>query len=212
MPIKIFTALLVQDVQNDFMKDGALPVAGAEAVLEPISKMAATFDRVIATQEFRPDNHVVFADSHAGMKPGEHIDCDGQKIVLTPKFCVEGSTRADFARGLRLPMSRVIAILKGTNAKIDTYSAFLEADRKTQTGLQSYCEDRFVNRIYLCGLSRDGSLVRTALDALHYEHQLYWVTDAVAGLTAEDDTGIGLLKAKGVKFVTSNEVINREIR
>ena len=109
-------------------------------------------------------------------------------------------------------MSRVIAILKGTNAKIDTYSAFLEADRKTQTGLQSYCEDRFVNRIYLCGLSRDGSLVRTALDALHYEHQLYWVTDAVAGLTAEDDTGIGLLKAKGVKFVTSNEVINREIR
>ena len=146
------------------------------------------------------------------MKPGEHIDCDGQKIVLTPKFCVEGSTGADFARGLRLPMSRVIAILKGTNAQIDTYSAFLEADRKTQTGLQSYCEDRFVNRIYLCGLSRDGSLVRTALDALHYEHQLYWVTDAVAGLTAEDDTGIGLLKAKGVKFVTSNEVINREIR
>ncbi len=74
MPIKIFTALLVQDVQNDFMKDGALPVAGAEAVLEPISKMAATFDRVIATQEFRPDNHVVFADSHAGMKPGQHFD------------------------------------------------------------------------------------------------------------------------------------------
>ena len=137
MPIKIFTALLVQDVQNDFMKDGALPVAGAEAVLEPISKMAATFDRVIATQEFRPDNHVVFADSHAGMKPGESIDCDGQKIILTPKFCVEGSVGADFARGLRLPMSRVIAILKGTNAQIDTYSAFLEADRKTQTGLQS---------------------------------------------------------------------------
>ena len=146
------------------------------------------------------------------MKPGESIDCDGQKIILTPKFCVEGSVGADFARGLRLPMSRVIAILKGTNAQIDTYSAFLEADRKTQTALQSYCEDRFVNRIYLCGLSRDGSLVRTALDALHYEHQLYWVTDAVAGLTAEDDTGIGLLKAKGVKFVTSNEVINREIR
>ena len=109
-------------------------------------------------------------------------------------------------------MSRVIAILKGTNAQIDTYSAFLEADRKTQTGLQSYCEDRFVNRIYLCGLSRDGSLVRTALDALHYEHQLYWVTDAVAGLTAEDDAGISLLKAKGVRFVTSAEVIDREIR
>ena len=154
MPIKIFTALLVQDVQNDFMKDGALPVAGAEAVLEPISKMAATFDRVIATQEFRPDNHVVFADSHAGMKPGESIDCDGQKIILTPKFCVEGSVGADFARGLRLPMSRVIAILKGTNAQIDLFgilrSRSQNADRLTvllrRPFRQSYLSLRLVAR------------------------------------------------------------------
>lgn len=211
MPIKIFTALLVQDVQNDFMKDGAMPVKEAESVLEPISKIAATFSRVIATQEFRPENHSSFADSHAGKKVGEVIEIDGEKRTLLPKFCVEGTAGADFARGLHLPMSRVIAILKGTDAKMDSYSAFLEADRKTQTGLQSYCEDRFVNRIYLCGLSRDGSLVKTALDALHYEHQLYWVTDAVAGLTEADETGISLLKAKGVKFVTSDEVLAREI-
>ena len=178
MPIKIFTALLVQDVQNDFMKEGAMPIEGAEAVLAPISKMAATFDRVIATQE----------------------------------FCVEGSEGADFAKGLHLPMSRVIAILKATNEKVDSYSAFLEADRKTQTGLQSYCEDRFVNRLYLCGLSRNGSLIRTTLDAIHYEYQLYWVTDAVAGLTAGDEVGLDLLKAKGVKFVTSDEVESRDIR
>ncbi|HIU37065.1 MAG TPA: isochorismatase family protein [Candidatus Aphodousia faecigallinarum] len=212
MPIKIFTALLVQDVQNDFLEKGAMPVAGAESVLEPISTMAASFDRVIATQEFRPKNHVLFADSHEGKKPGDVIEIDGQSYVLMPKFCVEGSIGADFATGLRLPMSRVIAILKGTDSKVDSYSAFLEADRKTQTGLQSYCEDRFVNRIYLCGLSRNGSLIRTALDALHYEHQLYWVTDAVAGLTQEDESGISLLKAKGVKFVTSEEVMQRDIR
>lgn len=212
MPIKIFTALLVQDVQNDFMKEGAMPVVGAESVLEPISKMAATFDRVIATQEFRPENHVVFADNHEGKKPADVIESNGQNVVLTPKFCVEGSVGADFACGLHLPMSRVIAILKGTNPNIDSYSAFLEADRTTQTGLQSYCEDRFVNRIYLCGLSRDGSLIRTALDALHYEHQLYWVTDAVAGLNEKDEAGLELLKLKGVQFVTAQEVIDREIR
>lgn len=211
MPIKIFTALLVQDVQNDFMKDGAMPVAGAEAVLEPISKIAATFSRVIATQEFRPQNHVLFASSHEGKKPGDEIEVNGEKLVLTPGFCVEGTVGADFARGLRLPMSRVIAILKGTDPTLNTYSAFLEADRKTQTGLQSYCEDRFVNRIYLCGLSRDGSLVKTALDALHYEHQLYWVTDAVAGLNDADDAGISILKAKGVKFITSDEVLSRDV-
>ena len=212
MPIKIFTALLVQDVQNDFMAAGAAPVAGAEAVLDPISKMAATFDRVIATQEFRPENHVIFADSHEGKKPGDKIDVDGKEVVLTPKFCVEGTTGADFAKGLRLPMSRVIAILKGNDPMLDSYSAFMEADRKTQTGLQSYCEDRFVNRIYLCGLSRDGSLIRTALDALHYEHQLYLVSDAIAGLNETDESGLSLLRAKGVKFVTSDEVIAREIR
>ncbi len=211
MPIKIFTALLVQDVQNDFMEDGAMPVVGAESILQPISKIAATFSRVIATQEFRPQDHILFASSHKGRKPGDEIEVNGEKLVLTPSFCVEGTEGADFARGLHLPMSRVIAILKGTDPKLDTYSAFLEADRKTQTGLQSYCEDRFVNRIYLCGLSRGGSLVRTALDALHYGHQLYWVSDAVAGLEKADEAGIGLLKAKGVKFITSDEVLSREI-
>lgn len=212
MPIKIFTALLVQDVQNDFMKEGVLPVKDAEAVLDSISKVAATFDRVIVTQEFRPENHIIFADSHEGKRVGDKIVVDDKEITLTPKFCVEGTVGADFAQGLRLPMSRVIAILKGTNPQIDSYSAFLEADRKTATGLQSYCEDRFVNRIYLCGLSRSGSLVRTALDAIHYKHQLYVITDAVAGLTLEDEAGMSLLKAKGVKFVTSNEVIGREVR
>ena len=212
MPIKIFTALLVQDVQNDFVKKGAMPIEGAEAVLAPISKMAATFDRVIATQEFRPESHILFADNHEGKKPGDKVEIDGQELELTPKFCVEGTQGADFAKGLRLPMSRVIAILKATNEKVDSYSAFLEADRKTQTGLQSYCEDRFVNRLYLCGLSRNGSLIRTALDAIHYEYQLYWVTDAVAGLTAGDEVGLDLLKAKGVKFVTSDEVESRDIR
>lgn len=212
MLIKIFTALLVQDVQNDFMKGGAMPVKGAEAVLDPISKVASTFDRVIVTQEFRPENHVIFANSHEGKKVGDKIVVDDKEITLTPQFCVEGTIGADFAQGLHLPMSRVIAILKGTAPNLDSYSAFLEADRKTATGLQSYCEDRFVNRIYLCGLSRNGSLIRTALDALHYEHQLYVITDAVAGLTEEDESGISLLKAKGVKFVTSDEVIAREIR
>ena len=71
MPIKIFTALLVQDVQNDFMEDGAMPVVGAESILQPISKIAATFSRVIATQEFRPQDHILFASSHKGRKPGD---------------------------------------------------------------------------------------------------------------------------------------------
>ena len=111
-----------------------------------------------------------------------------------------------------LPMSRIIAILKGTHAEIDSYSAFLEADRKTETGLEAYCKDRFVNRIYLCGLNVDDSLVRTAFDALHYQIEVFWVTDAVAGIDAcADDFKLKSLRQHGVKFVTSQEVLSRQI-
>ena len=214
MPIKIFTALVVQDMQNDFMADGALPVAGAETVMAPIAAMAETFSRVIVTQDFRPENHVAFAENHPGHQVGETIQTEAGDVRLKPKFCLEGSVGADLAKGLRLPMSRVIAILKATNAGIDSYSAFLEADRKTETGLQAYCEDRFVNRIYLCGLNREDQLVHTALDARHYEHDVYWVTDAIAGFDAQgaDAATAEALKLKGVHFVTSQEVLNREVK
>lgn len=214
MPIKIFTALIVQDMQNDFMSEGVLPVAGAETVMVPIAAMAETFSRVIVTQDFRPANHIVFAESHSGRKVGETIQTEAGTITLKPKFCIEGSVGADLAKGLRLPMSRVIALLKGTNASIDSYSAFLEADRKTETGLQAYCEDRFVNRVYLCGLNREDGLVHTALDARHYEHDVYWVVDAVAGFDPDgaDAATAQALKLKGVHFVTSQEVLNREIK
>lgn len=192
MPVKIFTALLVQDVQNDFLPNGACPVEGAESILDNIAKMAAGFDRVIVTQEFRAADHVSFADK--------------------PAFCVEGTVGADLARGLRLPMSRVIAILRGTDKTQDSYSAFLEADRKTQTGLKSYCEDRFVNRLYLCGISRDGSLLRTALDAHHFGIEVLWVRDAVVGMTEAESSMLATFADKGVQSVTTEEVLTRSVK
>lgn len=214
MPIKIFTALLVQDMQNDFMSGGALPVAGAETIFEPIARMAETFSRVIVTQDFRPEHHVVFASAHPGKKPGDTFQTAFGEVVLKPDFCVEGSAGADMARGLRLPMSRVIAILKATNPDMDGYSAFLEADRKTATGLQAYCEDRFVNRLYLCGINREDALVHTALDARHYEHGVYWVTDAVVGFDPQgrDKAAFEAMQLHGVHFVTSEEVVGREVK
>ncbi len=184
MPVKVFTALVVQDVQNDYMRT----VADAETILAPISEMAQTFERVILAQDFKPEDHVSFAG--------------GQKL------CVEGTAGADMPSTLRLPMSRMIAILKGTRKDIDSYSAFLDADRKTETGLKSYCDDRFVNRLYICGLNVHNGLVRTALDALHYGLEVYWVTDAVAGF---DDNNRTAMVHKNLHFITKAEVLVREI-
>lgn len=192
MPVKIFTALLVQDVQNDFMPQGACPISGAESVLDNIAAMAASFDRVIVTQEYRAADHVSFSDK--------------------PAFCVEGTVGADLARGLRLPMSRVIAILRGTDKTQESYSAFLEADRATQTGLKSYCDDRFVNRLYLCGISRDGSLLRTALDAHHFGIEVFWVCDAVVGLSEAECSMLASFADKSIVRVTTKDVINRPVK
>lgn len=192
MPVKIFTALLVQDVQNDFMPQGACPVRGAESVLDNIAAMAASFDRVIVTQEYRAADHVSFSDK--------------------PAFCVEGTVGADLARGLRLPMSRVIAILRGTDKTQESYSAFLEADRETQTGLKSYCDDRFVNRLYLCGISRDGSLLRTALDAHHFGIEVFWVSDAVVGLSEAECSMLASFADKSIVRITTEDVINRSVK
>ncbi len=213
MAIKIFTALLVQDVQNDYLTDGVRPVEGAEAVFAPISEMAKTFERVIVSQDYKPENHISFVDNHAGRTVGETVESEFGPVVLTQKCCVEGTQGADMPRQMPLPMSRIIAILKGAQAGVNSYSAFLEADRKTETGLDAYCKDRFVNRIYLCGLNVDDSLIRTAFDALHYEIEVYWVKDAVAGINADQDAfKLKSLKDHGVHFVTMQEVLAREIR
>lgn len=213
MTIKVFTALLVQDVQNDYLSNGVCPVGGAEDTFSAISEMAKTFERVIVAQDFKPENHISFVENHTGCTVGDMVESEFGPITLTKQCCVEGTSGADLPSQLRLPMSRIIAILKGTHASINSYSAFLEADRKTETGLDAYCKDRFVNRIYLCGLNVNDSIIRTAFDALHFQIEVFWVKDAIAGIDPQnDEVKLKSLVDHGVKFVTMQEVIDREVR
>lgn len=214
MPVKVFTALVVVDVQNDFMEGGALAVPNASEIIEPINRMATTFERVIVTQDWHPENHVSFAANHEGKKVGDKIELPYGEQMLWPVHCVEGTHGADLAPGLRLPMSRVIAILKGNHQDVDSYSGLLEADRKTHTGFHAYCEDRFVNRLYLCGLATDFCVMWTALDAIHLGYEVYLVTDATRGIDINGslEAAMDHMKMAGVKMITSEEVIAREIR
>ena len=156
--------LLVVDVQNDFMPGGALAVPRGDEVVPVINRLAARFENVVLTQDWHPRGHASFASSHPGKKPFETIDLPYGKQVLWPDHCVQATAGAALHRGLAVPHAQLL-IRKGHHRDIDSYSAFLEADRKTVTGLAGYLKERNLKSLYVCGLATDFCVAWTALDA-----------------------------------------------
>lgn len=156
--------LIVVDVQNDFMPGGALPVPRGDEVVPVINRLAACFENVVLTQDWHPQGHASFASSHPGRKPFETIALAYGQQVLWPDHCVQATRGAAFHADLAIPHAQLI-VRKGHHRDIDSYSAFLEADRKTATGLAGYLRERGLRRLYVCGLATDFCVAWTALDA-----------------------------------------------
>ncbi|HEY7238386.1 MAG TPA: bifunctional nicotinamidase/pyrazinamidase [Burkholderiales bacterium] len=158
------TCLVVVDVQNDFMPGGALAVAHGDEVVPLINRLAARFDSVVLTQDWHPRGHISFASSHPGRKPFETIELAYGTQVLWPDHCVQGTSGAVLHPDLNVTKAQLV-IRKGHHAGIDSYSAFLEADRRTATGLAGYLRERKLEKLYICGLATDFCVAWTALDA-----------------------------------------------
>jgi nicotinamidase/pyrazinamidase len=156
--------LVVVDVQNDFMPGGALAVPRGDEVVPVINQLAARFDTVVLTQDWHPRRHVSFASSHPGRKPFETIELSYGTQVLWPDHCVQGTSGSAFHCDLNLTKAHLV-IRKGHHRDIDSYSAFLEADRRTATGLAGYLKERKLQKLYVCGLATDFCVAWTALDA-----------------------------------------------
>ena len=156
--------LIVIDVQNDFCPGGALAVADGDAVIEVIHRIAQRFEHVVLTQDWHPANHTSFASSHAGKQPYEEIELSYGPQTLWPVHCVQGAKGAEFHPALALPAAELI-LRKGLDARIDSYSAFFENDRRTPTGLAGYLEERGLTRVFLAGLAYDYCVGYSALDA-----------------------------------------------
>jgi nicotinamidase/pyrazinamidase len=156
--------LVVVDVQNDFIPGGALAVPRGDEVVPVINRLAARFDNVVLTQDWHPRRHASFASSHPGKKPFETIELAYGSQVLWPDHCIQGTSGAAFHRDLD-PTKAQLVIRKGHHRDIDSYSAFLEADRKTTTGLAGYLKERGFTKLYVCGLATDFCVAWTALDA-----------------------------------------------
>src|SRR5215475_7379050 len=156
--------LLVVDVQNDFLPGGALAVKDGDQVIAVINRLAPAFARVVFTQHWHTPGHVSFASSHPGKKPFDTIELPYGSQVLWPDHCVQGTEGAALHKDLSIPHAELI-IRKGYRKQIDSYSAFLEADRKTHTGLAGYLKERGLRNVYLVGLATDFCVGWSAIDA-----------------------------------------------
>lgn len=146
------------------MPDGALAVPKGNEVVPLVNRIAEGFANVVLTQDWHPRDHISFATSHPGRKPFETIQLPYGEQVLWPPHCVQGTPGAAFHGDLRIDKAQLV-IRKGHHRDIDSYSAFLEADRKTATGLAGYLRERGLHRLFLAGLATDFCVLWSSLDA-----------------------------------------------
>ena len=174
-------ALIVVDVQNCFVTGGTLPVKDGEQVVPVINRIAATFENIVVTQDWHTPGHASFASSHAGKKPFETTKLRYGTQVLWPDHCVQGTADSQLHKDLALPTAQLI-IRKGFHKDTDSYSAFLEADRKTSTGLAGYLKSRGIDEVYVCGLATDFCGAGTARDARKAGFKAAGIEDACRGI------------------------------
>ena len=201
-------ALIVVDVQNCFMPGGSLAVAGGDAVVPLINRIAKLFQNVVLTQDWHTPGHVSFASAHPGKKPFETIALPYGDQVLWPDHCIQGSRDAALHPALDIPHAQLV-IRKGYRQHVDSYSAFLEADRRTMTGLTGYLKERGLRNVYFTGLATDFCVAWSALDARRAGFEAAVIEDATRGI----DAGGSLARAwsdmssAGVKRIQSSQLL-----
>ena len=156
--------LLVIDMQRDFLPGGALAVADGDAIIPGINAIAVHFPHVILTQDWHPLGHISFASSHPGKCPfTDTVQTSYGTQTLWPDHCVQGTPGAEIDPRIEIPQAELI-LRKGFRPNIDSYSAFLEDDHKTPTGLAGYLRERGLTRLFLCGLAYDFCVGFSAID------------------------------------------------
>jgi nicotinamidase/pyrazinamidase len=201
-------ALIIVDIQNDFLPGGALAVKEGDAVIPIINRIASQFPVVVATQDWHPPNHGSFAANHPGHKPGDMITLAGLPQVLWPVHCVQGTKGAEISR--LLDRSRIEAIFqKGIDPDIDSYSAIFDNARKRSTGLSEYLAKQQVKEIFIAGLALDYCVKFSTLDALSLGLATTVIHDACRAVNLDPDDGdraVAEVKAAGARIIESQEI------
>lgn len=201
-------ALIVVDVQKDFLETGALPVKEGTQVVSMINRISPKFKHVVFTQDWHPQGHISFASSHPGKAPYSTIDVFYGKQVLWPEHCVQNTSGADFAGGLNTEKGDCF-VKKGAHLDIDSYSAFLEADRTTKTNLADWLKSQGITEVFVCGLATDFCVSWTALDAADEGFKVSVIEDASRGIDVNGslEEARAAWKKRGIKRIDSSEIL-----
>ncbi len=199
-------ALIIVDIQNDFLPGGALEVPEGDQIIPLVNKLQKKFQLVVATQDWHPDGHGSFASAHQGKKPFEITTLGGLEQILWPDHCVQETKGATFAENLS--MNAVEAIFrKGLDPAIDSYSGFFDNGKKKTTGLADYLRGKGVDKAFICGLAGDVCVAFTTLDAIGEGFETFLLEDATRPI---DQKGFEEMKAeikkKGGKVIQSSSI------
>ncbi len=200
--------LIVVDVQNCFVDGGTLPVAKGADVVPVINRIAPAFNNIVLTQDWHTPGHASFASSHPGKKPFESTQLSYGPQVLWPDHCVRGTTDAALHKDLSLPTAQLI-IRKGFHPQVDSYSAFMEADRKTSTGLEGYLRQRGIRSVFVVGLATDFCVAWTALDARAAGFETHVIEDACRGIDINGSVAAAWknMTTQGVRRIQSTDLL-----
>ncbi|MAQ13468.1 MAG: nicotinamidase/pyrazinamidase [Sandaracinus sp.] len=199
-------ALILVDIQNDFMPGGALAVPDGFAVVPVANALMPHFDLVVASQDWHPADHGSFASQHPGKAPGEMGELAGLPQVMWPDHCVQGTAGAAFAPGLDFDLAPqgVTVFQKGTDPAIDSYSAFFDNGHRKATGLGAFLQERQVEEVVVLGVATDYCVKFTALDAAQLGFRVTLVRDGVRAVNLKPTDGeaaLHQLAARGVTVV-----------
>ncbi|MFP4380415.1 MAG: bifunctional nicotinamidase/pyrazinamidase [Candidatus Sumerlaeia bacterium] len=207
-------ALLVVDIQKDFLPGGALAVPEGDAIIPLANKLAKHFSLVVASQDWHPRDHTSFADNHEGHEEGETIEVDGIEQILWPVHCVQNQEGAEFADDLNTQAFDKV-IQKGMDPKYDSYSAFFDNGHKVDTGLNDYLKEQGVETVYICGLAADVCVKFTALDAVKCGYDCRLIQDATRGVNLKEgdvEKAMEEMCDAGVRIITSEDVLHAGTR
>jgi nicotinamidase/pyrazinamidase len=210
--IKDTDALVIVDIQNDFMPSGALGVRNADEIVAPINHLAEEFhsheNTVVMAQDWHPAGHLSFASSH-GLKPFDQYECAGIGPVLWPDHCVQGSFGAEFHPQLQVKLANAI-VRKGYHPRVDSYSTFIENDKRTHTGLSGYLRTLGKERIFLCGLALDYCVFYSAVDGRDLGFEIVVpidLTKAIDSPPGHLPNALDIMVKKKVRFTKSSDIV-----
>lgn len=195
-------ALILVDLQNDFLPGGALGVPGGDEVIPLANRLMDDFDIIGATQDWHPPDHGSFAANHPGRQVFEMIDLHGLPQTLWPVHCVQGTPGAEFAPGL--DAGRITRVFrKGTRPEVDSYSGLFDNGRRHSTGLADWLREQGVTRVTVCGIATDYCVKFTALDAVAEGFEVTLHLPACRGVdlqTGDIAAAVEAMREKGVRI------------